>query len=349
MTRAGPDLYGLVTVLSVHSVPAKPFVHDTPEAGMTIMEGRERRIAWMRSFGQLQRVGIGSTGGYGAGLLRSMQQAGVVVLEVTTADKQDRRRRGKNDDLDAQNAAHAAFAGQQIVTPRSRDGMIECLRVLMACRKTAVAARRALQMIHNTIVRAPDEPPDQLRALTRMQLVRTLASWRPDLTAYRDLDSAYRIGLKSLGRRYLELHVRSSISMRWLQPLSTSWRRTSSTEIPSATPEQPNPYGRRQSRKIEVGGQLRIPVRPQSGPDLIRKDHPPSALRTRTTIRCARVSSPTSSANSSIVAASDLTARREWRSFSSSKASTIPHAATRPWATFRPSNRKEHPGLSKPA
>jgi transposase len=39
-----------------------------------------------------------------------------------------------------------------------------------------------------------------------MQLVRTLASWRPDLTAYRDLDSAYRIGLKSLARRYLELH-----------------------------------------------------------------------------------------------------------------------------------------------
>ena len=58
----------------------------------------------------------------------------------------------------------------------------------MACRKTAVSARRvALQMIHNTIVCAPDGLRDQLRSLTRMQLVRTLASWRPDLTAYRDL------------------------------------------------------------------------------------------------------------------------------------------------------------------
>ena len=136
-----------------------------------------------------------------------MQQAGIAVLEVTTPDKQDRRRRGKNDDLDAQNAAHAAFAGQRTVTPRSRDGMIESLRVLMACRKTAVSARRvALQMIHNTIVCAPDGLRDQLRSLTRMQLVRTLGSWRPDLTAYRDLESAYRIGLKSLARRYLELH-----------------------------------------------------------------------------------------------------------------------------------------------
>jgi transposase len=39
-----------------------------------------------------------------------------------------------------------------------------------------------------------------------MQLVRTLAAWRPDLTDYRDPLSAYRIALKSLARRYLELH-----------------------------------------------------------------------------------------------------------------------------------------------
>ena len=119
----------------------------------TTRQGYRQMLAWMRSFGELQRIGIESTGSYGAGLLRFMQQANVTVLEVTTPDKQDRRRRGKNDDLDAQNAAHAAFAGQRTVTPRSRDGMIESLRVLMACRKTAVSARRvALQMIHNTIV-----------------------------------------------------------------------------------------------------------------------------------------------------------------------------------------------------
>ena len=39
-----------------------------------------------------------------------------------------------------------------------------------------------------------------------MQLIRTLASWRPDLTACRDVAGAYRICLKSLARRYLELH-----------------------------------------------------------------------------------------------------------------------------------------------
>lgn len=173
----------------------------------TTRQGYRMMLAWMRSFGELRRVGIESTGSYGAGLLRYMQSADVEVLEVTTPDRHDRRKRGKNDDLDAANAAHAAFAGQRTVTPRSRNGMVESLRVLKACRKSAVNARRiALQMIQNTIIAAPDRLRDQLRSMTRMQLIRTLAAWRPDLTAYRDLEAAYRISLKSLARRYLELH-----------------------------------------------------------------------------------------------------------------------------------------------
>lgn len=173
----------------------------------TTRHGYKQMLAWMRSCGQLRRVGVEATGTYGAGLLRYLQNAGVEVLEVTTPDSGDRRKRGKNDDLDAQNAAHAAFAGMRTVTPKTRDGMIESLRVLKACRKTAVAARRvALQMIHNTVVCAPDELRDTLRKLTRMELIRTLAAWRPDMTDYRAMASAYRIALKSLARRYLELH-----------------------------------------------------------------------------------------------------------------------------------------------
>ena len=71
----------------------------------TTRQGYRQMLAWMRSFGTLQRIGVEATGTYGAGLLRYMQQAGIEVLEVTTPDKHDRRRRGKNNDLDAQNAA----------------------------------------------------------------------------------------------------------------------------------------------------------------------------------------------------------------------------------------------------
>ncbi len=66
-------------------------------------------LAWMRSFGDPQRVGIECSGSYGAGLLRYLQAADVDVLEVTAPDKKVRRRRGKNDDFDAESAAHAAF------------------------------------------------------------------------------------------------------------------------------------------------------------------------------------------------------------------------------------------------
>src|SRR5262249_38116129 len=107
----------------------------------TTRQGYRQMLAGMRSFGDVHRVGVASTGSYRAALLRLMQQAGIDVLEGTAPDRFDRRRRGKNDDLDAQNAAHAAFAGRRTVTPRSRDSMVESLRVLNACRETVVATR----------------------------------------------------------------------------------------------------------------------------------------------------------------------------------------------------------------
>ena len=42
--------------------------------------------------------------------------------------------------------------------------------------------------------------------MAHMQLIRTLAAWRPDLSDYRNVTSVQKITLKSPGRRYLELH-----------------------------------------------------------------------------------------------------------------------------------------------
>lgn len=164
-------------------------------------------LAWMTSFGTLKRIGVECTGTYGSGLLRYFQNAGLEVLEVTAPDRMERRKRGKSDTIDAECAAHAAFSGIRTVTPKTRDGMIESLRVLKTCRKTAISAHRvALQIIHSNIISAPDELREQLRNMTRMQLIRTLGSWRPDASEYRNVTNVYRISLKSLARRYLELH-----------------------------------------------------------------------------------------------------------------------------------------------
>src|SRR3954462_2334785 len=73
-------------------------------------QGYRQMLAWMRFFGEVERVGVESTGSYGAGLLRFLQQAGITVLEVTTPDRQDRRRRGKNDEFDGPKAADAGCA-----------------------------------------------------------------------------------------------------------------------------------------------------------------------------------------------------------------------------------------------
>ncbi len=118
------------------------------ESFATTRQGHKQMLTWMRSFGELMRVGVECTGTYGARLLRYLEQSGVVVLEVTAPDKSDRRKRVKDDTFDAGNAAHAAFAGVRTVTPKKRDGMVELLRVLKVCRKTAIQARRvALQLI----------------------------------------------------------------------------------------------------------------------------------------------------------------------------------------------------------
>lgn len=38
------------------------------------------------------------------------------------------------------------------------------------------------------------------------EMIRTLAAWRSDLGGYRDVSIVYKIALKSLARRYLELY-----------------------------------------------------------------------------------------------------------------------------------------------
>jgi transposase len=172
----------------------------------TTRAGYRALLRWMRSFGDVKRVGVECTGSYGAGVLRFLENAGLEVLEVTAPDRSVRRKKGKTDTLDAENAAHATFAGIRTVTPKTRDGMVESLRVLRVARKTAVAARRvALQMLRMQIISAPEELRDQVRNLTRMQLIRTIATWRPDASDYRDPTTATRMALRSLGRRYLEL------------------------------------------------------------------------------------------------------------------------------------------------
>jgi transposase len=80
-------------------------------------DGYARLLAWLRGFGTVSLVGIEGTGSYGAGLARRITAAGIGVAGVNRPDRQDRRRAGKSDPLDAVSAARAAQSGRAAGRP----------------------------------------------------------------------------------------------------------------------------------------------------------------------------------------------------------------------------------------
>ena len=201
--RQGQVIIGVDTHKEIHVAAADwqgTLVGE--ECFPTTRQGYRLLESWARSLGEVLRVGVECSGSYGSGLTRHLLKNGFAVLEVTFPDKTVRRKRGKDDFIDAEMAAEAAFTGARTVTPKSRDGMVEALRMLQKTRSTAVAARRvALQMIRADIISAPEE----LRGMTRMQLIRHLVATRPDSTDFRTPLGAAKIALKRLAKRYVDL------------------------------------------------------------------------------------------------------------------------------------------------
>jgi transposase len=113
--------------------------------------------------------------------------------------------------------------------------------VLRVARTSAVRSRRlALQLLRMQIISAPEELRDQLRNLTKMQLIRTVAAWRPDTGAYRDPVAATRIALKSMARRFLELNDEVADLDDLIEPLVKALPRRCWSAPASATRTPPN-------------------------------------------------------------------------------------------------------------
>ncbi|GAB3887306.1 IS110 family transposase [Microbispora bryophytorum subsp. camponoti] len=163
-------------------------------------------LAWMRSFGPVQRVGVEGTGVYGAGLARLLRDQGVCVIEVDRPDRKTRRFQGKSDPIDAISAAKTALAGERTGTPKQRDGRIEAVRNLRVARRSAVDQRAdAQRQIKALIVTAPDDLRERLRGLPVKQLISTCAGLRPDQADTASPATAAKIALRSLARRHQRL------------------------------------------------------------------------------------------------------------------------------------------------
>jgi transposase len=167
--------------------------------------GYRALLGWMRSHGMVAAVGVEGTGAYGAEVARVLTAAGVTVVDVDRPDRRTRRSKGKSDPIDAYAAAAAVLSGRATGVPKSRDGVVEAVRVLRVARRSAVKARtQTVNQIRGLLVSAPASLRERLTGLNRGALVDTLARLRPgdDLS---DPTTATRAALRRLARRHRAL------------------------------------------------------------------------------------------------------------------------------------------------
>jgi transposase len=176
----------------------------------TTTAGYALLLEWMKSFGQVGLVGVEGTGSWGAGLSRFLAGADVTVVEVCRPDRQARRTVGKSDPVDAEAAAVAALSGRASVIPKSGDGPIEAIRMLRACRQSAMQAKLACwNQLLSLIDTAPDHVRDDYRRLPQQALITKACRSRP-CTDLADPSTAARYSLKELAKRWVVLDTQIS-------------------------------------------------------------------------------------------------------------------------------------------
>ncbi|MEV6774610.1 IS110 family transposase, partial [Nocardia sp. NPDC051030] len=164
--------------------------------------GYRELLCWLGSHGPVVRVGVEGTGAYGAELARILTAAAVTVIEVDRPDRKTRRTQGKSDPIDAYAAATAVLSGRASGTPKTRDGVVEAVRVLRTARRSAVKARtQAMNQIRGLLVSAPAVLREQTTGANRATLIRTLTGLRPGRDLAHPL-TATKSALRALARRH---------------------------------------------------------------------------------------------------------------------------------------------------
>lgn len=161
-------------------------------------------LAWLRSLGELDRVGIEGTGSYGSGLARHLRAAGVHVVEVNRPNRQTRRRHGKSDPADAEAAARATLSREAAGVPKSQDGAVEVIRILRLERRSAIHARtQAANQLHAVVSTAPEPLRGELRELSLSSLIDRACKLRSSQPA--SAVSATQFVLRGLAKRWQQL------------------------------------------------------------------------------------------------------------------------------------------------
>jgi transposase len=155
-------------------------------------------VTWTQCYGQVTTAGVEGTGSYGYRLAQHLSSHGIDVVEVNRPDRARRRRKGKNDPVDAEAAARAVLAGDAHAVPKDRNGVVGELRALVVARRSAIKARtQATNQLRALLVDGDDELRRRLRPLRKAHLARACAQLAPA--------AGLSLALASLGRRWLAL------------------------------------------------------------------------------------------------------------------------------------------------
>jgi transposase len=142
--------------------------------------GYEDLLGWLVGFGPVTRVGVEGTGSWGVGLARFLHDQEVEVVEVDRPNRQKRRKRGKSDPIDAEAAARAALSGEASVTPKTRNGPVEQMRVLLVARRSARTQRiQTLNQLRHLVFTGPEPIRVRFKDRYKTGLVTEAAKMRP--------------------------------------------------------------------------------------------------------------------------------------------------------------------------
>lgn len=152
----------------------------------TTKKGIDELARWLKVQGNIRAVGIEGTGSYGKNVSVRLQKMGMEILEVTAPSKKSRRSKGKNDFMDAQNAArtardriHGGSLEGNACLAKDRTLDIENIRAVKSAYDAAKKMRtQTINAFKSTIIDSPEELRETLRDLSTLMQVRKCAKFR---------------------------------------------------------------------------------------------------------------------------------------------------------------------------
>ncbi len=155
----------------------------------------------------------------GRASLAILLDQGLVVIEVDRPNRQERRRNGKSDELDAVEAARGALSGRVAGLAKTGTGNVEALRALLVAKRSARSMRiSAVVRLRHLMFTAPDELRQRLAHLSVNALVNEAARLRPRVDGDPVL-RATKTAAVSLARRAQALDAELELLDTQIEPL----------------------------------------------------------------------------------------------------------------------------------